>query len=136
LTPKAESKWTVSFHDEFDAEFEDFTEDEQDALLTAARALSIAGPRTGRPHVDTLKGSRHGNMKELRYKCEDGNQVWRAAFAFDPRQQAVILCAATKQGVAGRAFYKALVAKADRRFDAHLQRIEQGRARSAARKSK
>lgn len=135
MTPKAQPKWTVRFHDEFDAEFENLTEDEQDALLTAARALSIAGPRTGRPHVDTLKGSRHRNMKELRYKSEDGRQVWRAAFAFDPRQQAVILCAAAKQGVGARAFYKALVAKADRRLDAHLEHIGQARERMAARTS-
>lgn len=127
-------KWTVRLHDEFDEEFEDFTEGEQDWLLAAAKALSIAGPRTGRPHVDTLKGSRHENMKELRYKSDDGSQVWRAAFAFDPNQQAIILCAAAKQGVAQKAFYKALVAKADRRFDAHLERIEQGRARGAAKR--
>lgn len=127
-------KWTVRLHDEFDEEFKGFTEDEQDWLLAAARALGIAGPRTGRPHVDALKGSRHDNMKELRYKSDDGRQVWRAAFAFDPNQQAIILCAAAKHGVAQKAFYKALVAKADRRFDVHLEGIAQSRSRGAVKK--
>jgi hypothetical protein len=31
--------------------------------------------------VDTLKDSRHANMKELRFEAQGG--VWRVAFAFD-----------------------------------------------------
>ena len=36
------------------------------------------------PQVDTLKGSRHANMKELRFDADQG--VWRIAFAFDPER--------------------------------------------------
>ena len=97
--------------------------DAQDALLAAAKAVRLAGPRTGRPFVDTLKGSRHGNMKELRYKASSGTQVWRAAFAFDPEQKAVILMAAQKQGTGERRFYARLVAIADQRFDNHLRQL-------------
>ena len=87
--PPHKPKWKVRFHDDFDKEFEDFTQTEQDDLLTAAKAIGIAGPQTGRPHMDTLNGSKHDNMKELRYKSEDGSQVCKAAFAFDPNQQAL-----------------------------------------------
>jgi hypothetical protein len=80
--------------------------------------------------VKTLNESKHKNMKELRYKSEDGSQMWRAAFAFDPNQQAIVLCAGDKQGVPEKAFYKALIAKADKRFDAELKKIKEGRARS------
>ncbi len=130
--PTTKTKWKVRFNDEFEQEFEKLLKAQQDDLLAAAKALQIAGPQTGRPFVDTLKGSKHDNMKELRFKSEDGTQVWRAAFAFDPNQQAVILCAAAKQGVSTTVFYKALIEKADDRFDKELKRIKGGRQRSEA----
>lgn len=128
----SKSSWQVKFHDDFDAEFDDLTVEAQDALLGAARAVKLAGPKLGRPTVDTLNGSRHSNMKELRFKVDKNKEVWRAAFAFDPNHSAIILCAADKQGVSERAFYKALIAKADKRFDSHLQNVAQGKARAEA----
>jgi len=59
--------WTVLFHDAFDAEFEALEADLQDELLAHAKLLATFGPDLGRPTVDTLKGSRHSNMKELRF---------------------------------------------------------------------
>jgi len=49
--------------------------------------------------VDTLKGSRYANMKELRFSAADGE--WRVAFAFDPRRAAILLVAGDKSGGAG-----------------------------------
>ncbi len=60
--------WDVEFHDVFEAEFLAFGQAVQDGLLAAARLLADYGPRLGRPHVDTLKGSKHSNMKELRFR--------------------------------------------------------------------
>jgi len=74
--------WTVANHDAFDPEFDALPEAVQDELLVASMLLRINGPSLGRPHVDTLAGSRHANMKELRFRAADG--VWRVAFAFDP----------------------------------------------------
>lgn len=71
--------WIVLFHDAFDTEFSDLKEDLQDELLAHARLLAEFGPNLGRPTVDTLKGSRHTNMKELRFSWN--GQVWRVAFA-------------------------------------------------------
>jgi len=51
--------WHVFLHDEFDAEFNALPEEVQENLLAAASAVQIAGPKAGRPHVDTLAGSRH-----------------------------------------------------------------------------
>lgn len=64
-------------------------------------------------------------MKELRFEPAGG--VWRAAFAFDPTRRAVVLVAADKAGVGQTRFYKALIRKADARFDAHLRRLEEAR---------
>ena len=58
--------WTVLFHDAFDSEFNELSEAVQEELLAQAKLLELLGPTLGRPRVDTLKGSRHANMKELR----------------------------------------------------------------------
>jgi len=117
--------WIVEFHEAFEPEFKAFDPDVQDALLAAAKLLADYGPRLGRPHADTLQGSKHANMKELRFEAADGE--WRAAFAFDPRRRAILLVAGDKSGGSQKRFYQQLIAKADRRFSAHLQRLKAAR---------
>lgn len=114
--------WTVIYHDDFLAEFAAFSEVVQDNVLTMAELLALTGPTLGRPHADTLAGSQHPNMKELRFRADDG--VWRVAFAFDPQRQAIILVAGDKSGVAQARFYKRLIARADARFSAHLKSMK------------
>jgi len=119
--------WTVRFEDEFDSEFQAFDVEVQDALLAAAMLLEEYGPQLGRPHADTLKGSRHANMKELRFEAADGE--WRAAFAFDPKREAILLVAGDKSGGSQKRFYKKLIAKADRRYDEHLRKLRSSPAK-------
>jgi hypothetical protein len=57
-------------------------------------------------------------MKELRFKAEGG--VWRIAFAFDPNREAVVLVGGDKSGGSETRFYKALIKKADDRYDSYL----------------
>ena len=111
--------WTVINHDAFDPEFNALPRAVRIALLATTGLLEIHGPTLGRPYVDTLKGSKHANMKELRFDADGG--VWRVAFAFDPKRRAIILVAGDKAGVAQTRFYKSLIAKADRRFGDHLE---------------
>jgi hypothetical protein len=61
-------------------------------------------------------------MKELRFTAADGE--WRAAFAFDPIRRAILLVAGDKSGGSEKRFYRRLIAKADKRFAAHLERIK------------
>jgi hypothetical protein len=70
-------------------EFDALHEDVQDEFLALARILQQFGPELGRPRVDTLKGSRHANMKELRFSAAG---EWRVAFAFDTQRKAILLC--------------------------------------------
>jgi len=119
----------VFFHDEFAPEFDAFPQDVQDELLATAAAVKQLGPRADRPHVGSLANARHPNMKELRFKANNGSEVWRAAFAFDPDRKAIILVAAAKQGTEEGRFYKDLLTKANDRFDRHLaalKRVEAG----------
>jgi hypothetical protein len=106
--------WTVAFHDAFAAEFQEWRHDIQKAVATQLVILETLRPTLGRPHADTLKGSRHKNMKELRFSVGDGE--WRVAYAFDPRRHAIVLVGASKSGVS-----------ADRRFDEHLADLRGGR---------
>jgi len=115
--------WTVLFHSAFEPEFEALPLAVQEALAATATLLVTHGPRLGRPHADTLSGSRYANMKELRFVAQDG--VWRAAFAFDPARRAVILVAADKAGIGQKRFYKALIAKADKRFTDHVENLKE-----------
>ena len=113
--------WNVEFADEFEPEFLSLHEEVQDTIMSMVHLLEHRGPHLGRPHVDTLNGSRHANMKELRFRAANGE--WRLAFAFDPARQAIFLAAGTKSGRTTRRFYRALVRKADERFDRHLEQL-------------
>lgn len=115
-------KWDVLFHEEFDPEFEALPEAVQDEVLAHAKLLEQFGPQLGRPRVDTLHGSRHANMKELRFDAVDG--VWRVAFAFDLKRRAILLVCGDKSGGSERRFYRQLIAKADERFQRHLSRLK------------
>ena len=111
-------KWFVDLHDEFVPEYGELQKDVQDELLANIELLEQFGPQLGRPRVDTLNGSRHANMKELRFHAADG--VWRFAFAFDPKRRAIILCGGDKSGGSEKRFYRQLIDKADGPFDAHV----------------
>ena len=45
------------------------------------------------------------------------------AFAFDPSRKAILLVVGHKSGVNEKRFYKTLIAKADKRYQAHLDRL-------------
>ena len=114
--------WDVEIGDEFEPEFQELPEGVRIEILAHARLLQQFGPQLGRPRVDTLKDSRHANMKELRFSAAYGE--WRVAFAFDTKRKAILLVAGDKSGGSQKRFYKQLIAKADDRFDAHLARLK------------
>lgn len=110
--------WSIVFCDEFDAEFQQMVESLQNELLAHALLLQEFGPNLGLPTVDTLKGSKYPNMKELRFNWEGG--VWRVAFAFDPKRQAILLAGGDKAGAGQKRFYQRLIGIADERYGKHL----------------
>ena len=116
------ARWTVEIGDEFEPEFHELPKDVRMEILALSRVLQQFGPQLGRPRVDTLNGSRHANMKELRFSAADGE--WRVPFAFDPKRTAILLVAGDKSGVSEKRFYRQLITKADERFDTHLGRLK------------
>jgi hypothetical protein len=114
--------WLVDFHPIFKAEVLELPRAVRIEMVASLAPLREFGPALGRPDVDTLKDSRYANMKELRFKADSG--VWRVAFAFDPRRNAVLLVAGDKSGVSEKTFYKRLIGKADKRYREYLETHE------------
>src|SRR5262245_2592859 len=54
------------------------------------------------PHADTLNGSKHANMKELR--ADTADKVMRVAFTFEHERAALLLVAGDKSGVSQKRF--------------------------------
>ncbi len=119
--------WTISLADAFEPEFARLDILVRQELLASARLLAEHGPMLGRPFADTLAGSKHANMKELRFSAADGQ--WRVAFAFDPVRRGILLVAGDKTGVSQRLFYKRLLDRADKRYDSHLAKLGTGQSR-------
>lgn len=113
--------WQILVSAEFTLWFDTLPEVVQLAITNKIALLRQLGPELRRPHADTLKNSKHRNMKELR--VDEAGQVIRIAFAFDPIRRGIVLCGGAKQGLAKNKFYTALIRRADRIYDEHLSSI-------------
>jgi hypothetical protein len=121
MTSGFEKLWVVEFHPEFSRDVLGFSSSVRREIYSLVGLLRLMGPQLGRPHVDTLKGSQHSNMKELRFHADDG--AWRVAFAFDLHRRAILLVGGNKSGVSQDKFYRNLIDIADRRFNQHQRAI-------------
>jgi len=115
-------QWATERTREFEEWWRTLSGSEKRRVAFSIRELGQAGPSLGRPLVDTVKGSRFLNMKELR-----PTRTIRVLFAFDPRRMAVLLIGGDKAGTSKR-FYRQMVTRADKIYAAHLRRIEKGAA--------
>jgi hypothetical protein len=111
--------WDIEYTDEFGQWWETLSADEQESIAASVELLRQLGPQLSRPHVDTIKASRHSNMKELR--TQHGGRPLRTLFAFDPRRNAILLVGGDKTGD-GR-FYERLIPQADDLYDLHLETL-------------
>jgi hypothetical protein len=119
--------WTVLMSAEFSEWLEGLDEGSQDAIAIDILVLRKIGPQLGRPQVDTLAGSRHANLKELR--THHHSHQYRIAFAFDPKRQAILLFGGDKAGVSQRRFYIDLIKQADALFDRHIAMLKAKQAK-------
>jgi hypothetical protein len=95
-------------------------EADRENVLAAILVLQELGPRLGRPHADTINGSRFPNMKELRIQSK--GRPLRALFAFDLARSAILLCGGDKSS-GDKRFYQKLIARADAEFSRHLEEM-------------
>jgi hypothetical protein len=92
----------------------------QDEILIYRNLLKQYGPTLGRPRVDSVKGSKFHNMKELRVQWK--GQPWRILFAFDPKRRSILLLGGNKQG--DKRWYDRNIPIADARYEKHLKSME------------
>lgn len=112
--------WDVEFTDQFGEWWSTLDEDAQISINAVVLVLERIGPALTRPYADTVKGSRHANMRELRIQHQ--GQPFRLLYAFDPRRTAIILVGGDKGG--DDRWYDVHIPIADKLYDEHLQEIE------------
>lgn len=111
--------WHVEYTNEFSVWWETLTSDEQEDVAASVQQLIERGPHLGRPHVDTVNGSRHAHMKELRTQSS-GNPL-RTFFAFDPNRSAILLIGGHKRG--DKRFYDRMIPIADDLYGVYLEEL-------------
>ena len=114
-------KWEVLSDEAFALWFEKQPAGLQDTILAHRNLLECYGPSLSRPRVDSIKGSKFPNMKELRIQWR--GEPWRILFAFDPKRRSILLVGGSKQG--DKRWYDKNIPIADARFEKHLKSMEQ-----------
>lgn len=117
--PNGPQRWDVEGTDQFIAWYRRLAGPLADAVDSAVELLQQLGPALARPYADTLKLSRHANMKELRIAYR--GDAYRVLFAFDPRRVAILLLGGRK---ADRKWYKKAIAHGDKLYDEHLEELK------------
>ena len=113
------SEWSIVFSDQVGEWLDVVDVETYEQVMAAVRVLGEDGPHLGRPLVDTVKGSRHKNLKELRPGSTGRSEV-RILFAFDPRRQAILILAGDKSGQWDE-WYRKNIPFADAYFEEHLR---------------
>ncbi|MDR3337286.1 MAG: type II toxin-antitoxin system RelE/ParE family toxin [Treponema sp.] len=104
--------WEIITSESFDTWFVEQTNDDQAVILGKVYLLEEQGPQLGRPHADTLKGSKKlTNLKELRTRTDA--HVFRVAYIFDPERKGLLLIGGDKKGKNQKKFYKDLINQAE-----------------------
>lgn len=116
----ATMQWEVEYTDEFDEWFDGLGEEAQEDVALAVEKLEERGPALPRPFADSVEGSRHSNMKELRPL---GTNI-RVLFAFDPRRVAILLIGGDKTNRWSE-FYEEMIPVADDLYDEHLDTLRE-----------
>lgn len=111
--------WEIEASDEFGSWYHGLDEDEIESVNFSVDLLGQAGPILGRPHVDTLKGSKISNLKELRVQHE--GRPMRILFVFDPRRVGYLILGGDKTGNAD--WYETFIPQAEKIYDKHLAEI-------------
>lgn len=113
--------WKIQTTDLFDEWLDALADADRINVLASLLVLQEKGPLLSRPYADTVYGSTHSNMKELR--IQSGGKPLRAFFAFDPHRKAIMLCAGNKMGNEKR-FYKEMIPIADKEFTNYLAQLK------------
>ena len=102
--------WEVIQTNDFKEWYDDLDEDAKEDFLSSIIVLQNTGPILGRPKVDTLKGSKIKNLKELR--VQSNGRPFRIFFLFDSKKNIVLLTGGNKQN--DKSFYKRKILESEK----------------------
>jgi hypothetical protein len=119
--------WGIDFTVEAEAWLKGLPRHDRARMSRRIDMLRDGGPTLGRPTVDSVRGSRHSNMKEVRVP----DTGLRALFAFGPDRRAIILTGADK--AKNKHVFRDRVSTADRLLDGHLKTFRRESAWRATR---
>lgn len=111
--------WEIEASDEFVDWYRNLDEEETESVNSSVEVLQWSGPDLGRPQVDTLKGSKIPNLKELRIQHQ-GRPI-RILFVFDPRRVGYLILGGDKTGDSG--WYKSFIPRAEKIYARHIREI-------------
>ena len=108
--------WGVEYTDEFGEWWDEFTEEQQEAIAVRVGFREESGPHLGDPYSSDIRGVCNGHMRELR--IQSGRKHIRVFYDFDPRRIAILLIGGDRT-LSG--FFRRYVRRADNLYDEHLE---------------
>ncbi len=111
--------WEIEASDEFLSWYLVLTDDETLSVNRSVEMLEQAGPALGRPHAETLKGSKIPNLKELRVQHQ--GRPLRILFVFDPRRVGYLILGGDKTG--REDWYLTFIPQAEKIYECHLKEL-------------
>jgi len=103
-----EPNYTQEYEDWFTSQ-----EEENQIVITAkVKVLMEFGSSLGRPHADTIKGSKYKKLKELRFTNK--KHLFRILYIFDEIRECWLLIGGNKKGKNADTFYQNLIKQAEK----------------------
>ena len=109
------SEWALESTGEYLDWFKTQAAPVQEAVRAYVKLLLEKGPALGRPYVDTLKGSKYPNLKELRVQAQ--GRKYRIVFIFTGNRVRLLLIGGIKGGSQDKRFYEKLIPKAEALYE-------------------
>jgi hypothetical protein len=111
--------WEIECTDEFVEWWRALDEMPQERIGSALDLLAERGTTLPYPLSSSIRGSKHGGMRELRVQWR--GRPLRVLYAFDPRRQVIVLLGGDKTG--NDRFYGEVIPTADRLYDEYLDEL-------------
>ena len=105
-----EDMWGVYSTEEYLTWFLNLSKYDKEEINYKVHLLEEFGPNLGRPHADSLKGTKVKNLKELRIMTKE--HLFRIAYYFDTKRNGILLTGGDKKGKDEKLFYKDLIKEA------------------------
>ena len=111
----------------FTKEYEEWftAQDEEAKTLINAKIIVLKefGPNLGRPYIDTVKGSKYKNLKELRINQK--KYVLRILLIFNRKRNCWLIIGGNKKGKNEKDFYKKLINQAEEIIGKNMEIMEE-----------